>query len=138
MMDYKVPYFTYRISDGELNLEDSATTTFMGTGYSGKGYARNKRYYTHLVNQGPIPEGWYTLNGPFDHYINSYGHRLGNQVFRLITDPNNRMFSRSGFALHGDNVNHDASEGCIIMGPTIRNHIVALFAQGIANKLKVI
>ncbi len=30
---------------------------------------------------------------------------------------------RTDFRIHGDNVNHDASHGCIILGPLIRRAI---------------
>jgi hypothetical protein len=34
-------------------------------------------------------------------------------------------FGRSLFRIHGDNARHDASEGCIILGPSIRKLIAA-------------
>ncbi len=39
--------------------------------------------------------------------------------------PGTNTFKRTDFRIHGDNVNHDASRGCIILGPAIRRHIAA-------------
>jgi hypothetical protein len=32
-------------------------------------------------------------------------------------------FGRSLFRIHGDNASHDASHGCIILGPLVRRRI---------------
>ena len=44
---------------------------------------------------------------------------------RLLPAPGTNTHGRSGFLIHGDNVMKDksASEGCIILGPKIRQQI---------------
>lgn len=137
-LDHELPYFTYEISTGELLLQQVQGNEFYGTGYSGRGFARNKPHYCYLQGQGPIPKGWYTLEGPFNNYVNDQGHHLGNIVFRLVPDKDNQMFGRSGFLIHGDNTKHDASEGCIVQGPGIRQHVARAFNILQVNRLKVI
>lgn len=136
-MDLDCPYLSYDQASGETNLHDTAHTEFLGTGYSGRGVYRNRPSADHIKGFGPIPKGWYTLAGPYDNYVNSEGHHLGNCVFRLVPDKGTEMYDRTGIDLHGDNKTHDASEGCIVLGPAIREHIAALFKQGV-HKLKVI
>lgn len=137
MMDSDLPCFTYAQFDGCLNVDEVPATTWLGTCYSGKGVFRNKPLGSSKQGYGPLPKGWYTLVGPFDNYTSQpAGHHLGNCVFRLVPDADNQMFGRSGFLIHGDNLNHDASDGCIVAGPSIRQHIAQLFHQGI-NRLKV-
>jgi hypothetical protein len=58
---------------------------------------------------GPLPEGLYTRGKLVPQ------SRLGKDAIELIPDPNNEMFDRSDFFLHGDTVpSGNASEGCII------------------------
>ena len=44
---------------------------------------------------------------------------------RLIPNPQNNMFGRSGFLIHGPHMNdqQDSSNGCPIFGINIRNQI---------------
>lgn len=135
-LDTEAPYFHYTQLTGELDLEETSQATWLGNGYSGKGKHRNNPMSSAIIGWGPIPKGWYTLEGPFNKYVNDQGHRLGNCVFRLVPDKDNQMFKRSGFLIHGDNKNHDASEGCIVQGPSVREHVAAIFRQGV-KRLKV-
>lgn len=137
-LDHDLPYFTYEITTGELLLQQVQGDEFMGTGYSGMGFARNKPAYCYLVAQGPIPKGWYTMTGPFDNYVNDEKHHLGSIVFKLAPDKDNQMFGRTGFLLHGNNRTNDASRGCIVMGPGIRSHVARAFQCLHVNRLKVI
>ena len=74
----------------------------------------------NIPEKGPIPIGIYTIGTAFD----DPGGK-GPCVFRLIPDPSNEMFGRSGFMIHGDNIahNYSASEGCIVQGPQVRRLI---------------
>jgi hypothetical protein len=84
----------------------------IGVGYSGHGTGLNAPSQQHLKSIGPIPCGWYTTG----HLEASHGH-LGTNVAALIPDPDNEMFGRSAFYLHGRKgpLDMEASEGCIVL-----------------------
>lgn len=104
--------WTYRSSDGEL-LHDGV---FVGTGYSGRGEARNNPDMEAVANEGPIPRGSYHIADA------RFSERLGPIVMNL--DPvGHDALGRADFRIHGDNASHDASHGCIILGPSIRRLI---------------
>lgn len=104
--------WTYRQSDGEL-LHDGE---FIGTGYSGAGDGRNNPEMEAVPNEGPIPRGNYRIDSA------RYSERLGPIVMNL--DPvGHDACGRSDFRIHGDDARHDASHGCIILGPSIRRLI---------------
>jgi hypothetical protein len=109
--------WTYRQSDGEL-LHDGQ---FEGTGYSGTGDGRNNPAAQKLEGVGPIPCGRYRIGGAYDH------PRLGPCVMNLDAEFGTDTFGRSLFRIHGDNARHDASHGCIILGPAIRHAIAGSF-----------
>ncbi len=93
----------------------------VATGYSGHNGGINDPSQQSVPNVGPLPQGSYTIgppHTPIDH--------LGPNALPLYPDPANEMFGRFGFFIHGDNAaaNFTASDGCIIMPPTIRQSIV--------------
>jgi hypothetical protein len=83
----------------------------IATGYSGAGVGKNNPTVENIQNEGPIPEGFYDMEEPFD----SPTH--GPYCIRLMPDVENRMFGRSGFMCHGDSIERPgcASEGCIVL-----------------------
>jgi hypothetical protein len=90
-------------------------------GYSGNTDGFNNPAMQNVVGVGPVPCGTYRIgppHQPIDH--------LGPEALPLVPGPENNMFGRSGFFIHGDNqaMNHTASNGCIILGPTFRKAIV--------------
>lgn len=92
--------------------------TLCGVGYSGRqGEARNNPAFQTVASTGPLPQGLYYLGAEVDHPM------LGPCAIPLLPNPANKMFGRSHFWVHGDNVQHDASEGCIIMARPIRNEL---------------
>jgi len=101
--------WTYRQSDGELTHDGE----FMGTGYSGMGYGRNNPACEAVPMLGPIPKGRYRIEparwsktmGPITMNLDPVGHDA---------------CKRSHLRVHGDNKTHDASHGCVILGPSIR------------------
>lgn len=105
--------WTYHQKTGEL-LHDDA---FEGTGYSGRAGGRNNPDAERVQSVGPIPRGRYAIGKPYDH------PHLGPCVMNLDAMDGTDTFGRSLFRIHGDNARHDASEGCIILGPAIRRHI---------------
>lgn len=107
--------WTYDISSGTLTDPDG---NFAGTGYSGKaGPCRNNPHAESTVAEGPIPEGVWHI-GPAHRSPNT-----GPITMDLDPAPGTNTYGRSLFRIHGDNVNHDASHGCVILGPAIRRQI---------------
>lgn len=106
----------YRQHDGELSCDGE----FEGTGYSGTDEGRNNPDMQNVIDIGPIPVGVYKIGPAYDEI-----GALGPCVMALEPLPDTETFGRSLFRIHGDNVQHDASHGCIILGPAIRRKIAA-------------
>ena len=87
--------------------------TKIATGYSGHGEGRNNPTMEAVRSVGPIPRGEYEISPPFD----TQAH--GPLVMHLSPVGHDAL-GRSGFLVHGDNVRHDASHGCIILPHAIR------------------
>jgi hypothetical protein len=83
----------------------------LASGYSGAGVGKNAPTEENVQNVGPIPEGFYDVQAPFD----SPTH--GPFALRLLPDAGNAMFGRGGFLIHGDSIERpgQASEGCVIL-----------------------
>lgn len=88
-------------------------------GYSGAGEGKNNPAMQDVHNVGPIPKGAYTIEAPVDTKTH------GPYVLHLVPAPENEMFGRSAFMIHGDSVVHPgtASEGCMIFSRTVREQI---------------
>ena len=106
----------YILKSGELL---SSTGKLIATGYSGLGIAKNDPEAQHVPNMGPIPVGRYAIEAPKDT------QRHGPYALPLTPYPDNEMFGRSLFLIHGDNVHTPgtASEGCIILPRAAREAI---------------
>ena len=109
--------WTYKQSTGELFT--SGDGSVVGVGYSGAPGFKNDPSDESLKMKGPIPEGFYTIEEPRD----TQSH--GPFAMPLTPDPENEMFGRSSFLMHGDSIEHPgaASEGCIIMARAIRQQV---------------
>lgn len=108
----------YQITGGLL-LHDGIQ---IGSGYSGKGLHKNLPSAESLVEEGPIPEGTYSLGEAYD----SGAH--GPITIPLRPDISNEMYHRGGFLIHGDAIEHpgEASEGCIILPRSVRRQVALL------------
>jgi len=122
----------YVIDSGKLYSSDG---TLAGTGYSGGNCGKNPEgvnnpAMTNIPDIGSISVGLYTIGSPFTDSIK------GSLVMRLTPDPNNEMFQRSGFEMHGDTteMNQSASEGCIIQNRVVTQAV----ANSTDNRLQVI
>src|SRR5262249_32036819 len=104
--------WTYSQSSGQLT-RDGRT---IATGYSGTGAGRNNPAAENERNVGPIPRGRYAIGRAHDTATH------GPHVMSLTPDGNNAL-GRDGFLIHGDNLRHDASTGCIILPRNIRDQI---------------
>lgn len=108
--------WTYHIRSGTL-LHDGE---FVGSGYSGSGQSsefRNRADKVQVHGHGPIPPGNYFIGAARSH------PKLGPVVMNLDAMPGTNTYGRSLFRIHGDNARHDASHGCIILGPLLRRLI---------------
>lgn len=105
----------YNQSTGELFRPEGSLA---GKGYAGKGEGRNNPALDHVRNVGPLPRGTYTIGqGIPKHPL------LGRLAIPLTPSPKNKMHGRSHFYMHGDNKAHDASLGCPIQGPKVREEV---------------
>jgi hypothetical protein len=100
---------------------DEATAERVAIGYAGAGEGKNNPAMQDVQNVGPLPVGKYTIGEPSDTKTH------GPYVLHLTPDPENEMFGRAGFLIHGDSVVQPgtASEGCMIFSRTVRERIWA-------------
>jgi len=110
--------WTYTVKTGVLQDRNSK---FVSLGYSGGGggtvpEAVNNPDYQHVKDVGPLPNGMYDIGEPEQH------PRLGAYAIPLTPYPDNEMYGRGGFFIHGDNqhMNQSASDGCIILPYSVR------------------
>lgn len=121
--------FTYSQTTGVMRRDSG----WEANGYSGCGQGLNNPAMESVADVGPLPRGTYTISKPFDHPTK------GPIVMRLAQDATNEMHGRDGFLIHGDNkqMNHSASEGCIILPRTAREFIGRVVGSG-DNRLTVV
>lgn len=105
--------WTYKQSTGEMISPNGAVTI----GYSGHGKGRNNPAMQGTQKIGPIPLGVYTIGKAYDH------PHLGPCVMNLEPLPDIDTLGRSLFRIHGNDAQNDASQGCVIIGPTTRKTI---------------
>lgn len=104
----------YHQSTGEM----FHNTEPRGKGYAGGMTNKNNPSRQHVRGLGPIPQGTYRI----DDKTTS----KGPLTLVLIPYPSNNMFGRTAFRIHGERVKGVpgwASEGCIILPPTLRREI---------------
>ena len=107
--------WTYEQRTGQLSRDGANIVR----GYSGAGEGKNNPEDQEIHNVGPIPRGLYTINSPQDTVTH------GPYVLSLTPDPENEMYGRDSFLIHGDSKVDPgtASEGCIILPRNIRERI---------------
>lgn len=107
--------WSYEVTSGSVSRDG----VLAGTGYSGHGEGLNNPAMEHVQNVGPLPRGRYTI-GPFFDDLNHPGK--GRVVAHLTPQPGTDDYGRSGFMIHGDNIemDHSASHGCIILMREVR------------------
>lgn len=118
--------FEYSQSTGTMWRVKQDDADCMGEGYSGHGAGLNNPARQDQHNVGPIPQGVYTIAPPHAD------EKVGPMALRLTPAPENEMYGRGDFLIHGDNAhaNHTASEGCIILPPGVRAAIGAAVLEG--------
>lgn len=111
----------YKQSTGELFDKDILVATGYAGGNGGQNLeGRNNPDMQNVKSVGPLPQGLYTQGKPV---MQSH---LGPYAIPLIPDPNNEMFGRSAFYMHGDSIQKPgcASEGCVIVPRSVRERFV--------------
>jgi Protein of unknown function (DUF2778) len=105
----------YSQTTGEMH---SPLGVLLGTGYAGHGEGVNNSALQSVHDTGPLPQGIYAIAAP----VNTTTH--GPYVMWLTPDPANKMFGRSGFGIHADEIANPgkrlASTGCIVMSNQAR------------------
>lgn len=126
--------WTYEIKTGKLYSDKDE---LVGIGYSGNPTFKNDPSAVAIKDEGPLPEGVYTVLSPEDTKTH------GPYVLWLEPDPTNEMFDRSGFGIHGDSVISPgtASEGCIVIARGVRemiwdsgDHNLTVISEGALNE----
>lgn len=114
--------FSYSQSTGEFKRGDAV----LAVGYSGNGEGLNNPEMQNIRMHGPLPRGSYTIQRPSVH------PKLGPVAMELLPYSTNQMFLRGDFFLHGDNsqLNHTASDGCIILPHDVRTAVAEDVMQG--------
>lgn len=111
--------WTWDQSAGSLAFEGQV----IAFGYAGKGAGKNNPDMQHVQKTGPIPRGLWRMTAR----INS--PNTGPKTIVLEPEPGTDTKGRSLFRVHGDNKTHTASEGCIILGPDVREKLWARRAE---------
>ncbi len=107
----------YGQATGALVAGSARILVAEATGYAGNGPCRNEPSAQAIKNHGPIPRGLYTLDSVADSL------HTGPFTITLTPDKRNVMHGRAAFRIHGDDQEHDASDGCIILPRGVREKI---------------
>jgi hypothetical protein len=112
--------WTYQQSSGELSHDGK----LIAQGYSGFGDGKNNPAMETVIGVGPIPRGYWTIAG-----LPEETEEHGPYVLVLVPNSVTASFSRSGFLIHGDSIEHpgQASHGCIVLPHAAR---VAIWESG--------
>jgi Protein of unknown function (DUF2778) len=106
----------YQQSTGDLT---SPSGNKLAQGWAGHGAGRNNPAWSDVPNVGPLPQGQYTIQEPID------SPHTGPYSLPLVPDPNNNMYNRAFFRIHGAALQNPemSSDGCIILPRPIRQII---------------
>jgi hypothetical protein len=105
--------------------------TLWGHGWSGQGQFQDDPDAQDIPKAGPLPRGFYQIGSYYHH------PHLGPVTMNLKPYPENDMFGRADFRIHGAAAPPDtatSSEGCIIQGRATRERI----ANSLDDVLQVI
>ena len=118
-IDTSKPYLLYSIAQGCMAFGWRGGVSELASGlWAGNGHGKNNPEACSIKCVGPLPKGVYTLKAPVKH------PRLGPYAIELIPHPDNKMYGRSDFWIHGasnDPKNRgQESMGCIIAPYDVR------------------
>jgi hypothetical protein len=110
--------WTYHQSTGALEHDGAVA----GNGYSGAGRTansgRNNLAMEGVANAGPIPAGRYLIG-------QARYHQTKGATVMVLSPFGHDACGRSGFLIHGDNAQRDASQGSIVLGKAEREDIAS-------------
>src|SRR2546422_5138907 len=89
-----VRMWTYEQATGTIYHDGE----YVGTGYSGLDDGKNNPDMQEVQGVGPIPLGRYSIGAAED------SQKLGPHVMPLVSQPQTETFGRSGFFIHGDDI----------------------------------
>jgi lipoprotein-anchoring transpeptidase ErfK/SrfK len=113
--------WTYKIASGQmLGAGGQAFVGYSGAGHT-LGEGRNNPVMADVAAKGPIPPGRYVIGVPHD------SPHTGAYTMDLTPGRGTNTLGRSAFRIHGNNVENDASHGCIVLPPGARR---AVWASG--------
>jgi hypothetical protein len=107
--------WTFKQSTGAM----SDVQGVLEIGWAGQREGRNNPAMQSVHNEGPLPQGTYTIGEPHD------SPHTGPYTMDLTPSLSNNMFGRSEFRIHGAAL-HDpdlSSDGCIIIPRPAREKI---------------
>lgn len=107
--------WTYNQRTGTLTAPDGQVAAT--DGYSGAGQGRNNPGMENQPNVGPIPRGSYRIRSA------RHSAHTGPVSMDLAPNVGTDTYGRSAFLIHGDNLTHTASHGCIILRRDVRVQI---------------
>ncbi len=110
----------YRQSTEKLTLVDNEGSAYVGTGYAGYGMGLNNPSMQNIPDTSPLSHGQYTI-GPQHTNTTQAGVTFPGSM-RLTPNPNNQMYERDGFLIHGPHANdkHNSSEGFPVFNKNVR------------------
>jgi len=110
----------YEQATGKFRHNDEAPCV----GYSGYGPGKNQPDSQNQVGIGPIPQGAYNIGAEVEDDPLTI-NRHGPVALHLLPCTGTQTFGRSGFLMHGDNIEHpgQASHGCIILPRPVRERV---------------
>ncbi len=118
------PHLTWDQGKGVLRDEQGQVMT--DKGYSGQGDAKNNSSQEHVEDHGPIPQGNWRIKDITDP---NYRTDLTRPIYRLVPDDETRARVEAmgrkpdSILIHGDNKDHTASTGCIIVDRNTREQL---------------
>lgn len=113
----------YAIASGTLGIVNGDFDCPFASGYAGRPRFRNDPSKVDRKSEGPLPPGKYRMR-VIPH------PRFAGPAVELTPELGNFLFGRSGFWIHGDNPEHDASSGCIVVDRNTRLAIASLIDLG--------
>jgi hypothetical protein len=110
--------------DAHSEVPATDSMVYIGKGYSGAGAGRNNSAMQNRENEGPIPQGVWTI-GQQQTIHTSGGSNLPGAMRLTPRGGTGQYLGRSGgFLIHGgDFQTMDSSTGCIVLPPAVRNQI---------------
>ena len=118
-----VRHVRYEQSNGSVWLVNGQYDLPLAEGYAGRGLHRDRPESQCLKNEGPLPQGVYSMRV------------LGNPNFaapaiKLVAIEGTDLCGRSGFWVHGNNAENDASHGCVVLDRAARRVLASLIDLG--------